>query len=39
VIEHDGREVMIPFVKEIVPTVDVKSHKVIIVEKEGLLDG
>ena len=39
VIEHDGREVMIPFVKEIVPTVDVKNHKVIVLEKEGLLDG
>jgi 16S rRNA processing protein RimM len=39
VIEHDGREVLIPFVKEIVPTVNVKNHKVIVVEKEGLLDG
>jgi 16S rRNA processing protein RimM len=39
VIEYKEREVMIPFVKEIVPTVDVKAHKITIVDKEGLLDG
>lgn len=39
VIEFDGREVMIPFVKEIVPTVDVKNQKIVIADKEGLLDG
>lgn len=38
VIEHEGREVMIPFVKEIVPIVDVRNKKVIVTEKEGLLD-
>jgi ribosomal 30S subunit maturation factor RimM len=29
---------MIPFVKEIVPIVDVRNKKVIVTEKEGLLD-
>lgn len=38
VIKHDGREVMVPFVKEIVPIVDLKNKKVIVTEKEGLLD-
>ena len=38
VIEHEGREVMVPFVKEIVPIVDVINKKVIVTEKEGLLD-
>lgn len=39
VVDFEGREVMIPFVKEIVPSVDVKNQKIVIVDKEGLLDG
>ena len=39
VIEYKGSEVMIPFVKEIVPIVDVSNRKIVIVDKEGLLDG
>ena len=38
VVEHQGREVMIPFVREIVPTVDLKLRKIVLAEKEGLLD-
>lgn len=38
VLEHNGREVMIPFVKEIVPVVDVSANKILIADKEGLLD-
>ena len=37
-IDNEGREVLIPFVKEIVPTVDIKSKKIVVVEKEGLLE-
>jgi len=38
VVDHQGREVMIPFVREIVPTVDLKLRKIVLAEKEGLLD-
>jgi 16S rRNA processing protein RimM len=39
VIDYGGREIMIPFVAEIVPDVDLKNKKIIISDKEGLLDG
>ena len=35
---QDGREHLIPFVKELVPVVDLKSNKVVINVIEGLLD-
>ena len=38
VIDFQGREVMIPFVKEIVPKVDTEKKEIYIVEKEGLFD-
>lgn len=34
----DGDEVLVPFVADIVPTVDVKSGRVIVDPPEGLLD-
>ena len=34
----DGREALIPFVAEIVPTVDVRGGRVVIDPPEGLLD-
>ena len=39
VIDNNGNEIMIPFVKEIVPIVDIKNRKITVVNKEGLLDG
>mgnify|MGYP003330555937 FL=1 len=38
VIEYQAREVMIPFVKEIVPVVDLEKNKIVLADKEGLLD-
>ena len=38
VLDFQGREVMIPFVKEIVPKVDTEKKEIYIVEKEGLFD-
>ena len=37
-VDYNGREVLVPFVKAIVPTVDVKNRKIIIVPPVGLLD-
>lgn len=37
-IEHDGREVLVPFVKAIVPAVDVAGGRVVLDPPEGLLD-
>ena len=34
----DGREVLIPFVSEIVPNVDVKARRITITPPPGLLD-
>jgi 16S rRNA processing protein RimM len=38
VIDNNGRESLIPFVKEIVPTVEIKNKKIVVVDKEGLLE-
>ena len=38
VIEYQGREVLVPFVKEIVPVVNILDRKIVIVDKEGLFD-
>jgi 16S rRNA processing protein RimM len=38
VVIRDGRETLIPFVREIVPTVDVRGGRVVIDPPEGLLD-
>ena len=35
---RDGKQVLIPFVKAIVPTVDIAARKVVITPPEGLLD-
>ena len=35
---QDGKEHLIPFVKELVPVVDLKSNKIVINVIEGLLD-
>ncbi|MEJ6574753.1 MAG: ribosome maturation factor RimM [Actinomycetes bacterium] len=37
-VDYNGREVLIPFVKAIVPVVDVKNRKITIVPPAGLLD-
>ena len=37
-VDYNGREVLIPFVKTIVPIVDVKNRKITIVPPAGLLD-
>lgn len=37
-VDYNGREVLIPFVKAIVPIVDVKNRKIIIIPPAGLLD-
>ena len=36
-IDYKGREILVPFVFELVPTVDVKAKKIVIVAQEGLL--
>jgi 16S rRNA processing protein RimM len=38
VLDHDGREVLVPFVRAIVPTVDVAGGEVVVDPPEGLLD-
>ncbi|SDG34860.1 16S rRNA processing protein RimM [Lentzea fradiae] len=38
VVVMDGREVLVPFVREIVPTVDVRGGRVVLDPPEGLLD-
>jgi 16S rRNA processing protein RimM len=38
VVDHDGREVLVPFVRAIVPTVDLAERAVIVDPPEGLLD-
>jgi 16S rRNA processing protein RimM len=37
-VDYNGREVLIPFVKAIVPVVDVKNRKITVVPPAGLLD-
>jgi 16S rRNA processing protein RimM len=37
-IDHDGREVLVPFVTAIVPEVDVAGGRVVVDPPEGLLD-
>ncbi|MBM7772843.1 16S rRNA processing protein RimM [Actinokineospora baliensis] len=38
VIDRDGTEVLIPFVREIVPVVDVRGGRVVLDPPEGLID-
>lgn len=37
-VDLDGRDVLVPFVREIVPTVDVAAGKVVIDPPDGLFD-
>jgi 16S rRNA processing protein RimM len=37
-VDYNGREVLIPFVKAIVPIVDVKNRKITVLPPAGLLD-
>ena len=37
-VDYNGREVLIPFVRAIVPIVDVKNRKITVVPPAGLLD-
>ena len=37
VIDHDGKEILVPFVKAFVPTIDVKKKVILVNEIEGLL--
>lgn len=37
-VSRDGREVLVPFVKAIVPTVDVAARRVVLDPPEGLLE-
>ncbi len=38
VLVKDGREILVPFVRQIVPTVDVRGGRVVVDPPEGLLD-
>jgi 16S rRNA processing protein RimM len=38
VVRHDDRDVLVPFVADIVPSVDLDAGRVVIVEQPGLLD-
>jgi 16S rRNA processing protein RimM len=38
VVEHDGREALVPFIAEFVPAVDVAAGSVTIADRSGLLD-
>ena len=38
VLDHDGREVLVPFVAAIVPEVDIAGGRVVITPPDGLLD-
>jgi len=38
VISHDGREVLVPFVRAIVPTVDLDAGRIVIDPPAGLLE-
>ncbi len=38
VLDHDGREVLVPFVRAIVPSVDIAGGGVVIDPPDGLLD-
>jgi len=38
VVRVEGREVLVPFVREMVPTVDVRAGRVVIDPPEGLLE-
>jgi len=37
-VDHNGREILIPFVLEIVPEIDVENKIITITPPEGLLD-
>lgn len=37
-LDHDGRELLVPFVRAIVPTVDLAGNRVVIEPPEGLFD-
>ena len=37
-VDNAGKEILIPFVRAIVPTVDVKNKLITVIEQEGLLD-
>jgi 16S rRNA processing protein RimM len=37
VINYEGREILVPFVKAFVPTIDVEKNVIIVNEIEGLL--
>lgn len=37
-LDHDGREVLIPFVRAIVPTVDVAGGRIVVDPPEGLFE-
>ena len=37
-VSYNGREVLIPFVKAIVPIVDVANRRIVIIPPQGLLD-
>lgn len=39
VIDRDGAEVLVPFVSELVPVVDVAGGRVVVSDRPGLLDG
>ena len=37
-VSYNGREVLIPFVKAIVPIVDIANRRIVIIPPQGLLD-
>lgn len=38
-LDYQGREVLVPFVRDIVPTVDIEGGRVVLDPPDGLLDG
>jgi 16S rRNA processing protein RimM len=38
VVPHEGRDVLVPFVSEFVPVVDLDSRRLVVVDRPGLLE-
>jgi 16S rRNA processing protein RimM len=38
VVRHDGRDVLVPFVRDIVPDVELDAGRLVVADLPGLLD-
>jgi 16S rRNA processing protein RimM len=38
VVRHDGRDVLVPFVRDIVPEVELDAGRLVVADLPGLLD-